>query len=424
MNAVTLDVKPLKAPVDAVARINVRGLAPQARIKLRLAGPDQKGKEFASWADFRAGGDGTVDVGRQAPLAGAYSGVDPMGLFWSMEPVEGKAAAFEARELDPLVFTLSAQIAGKTVAGVRVERFFWDKEWGILREAVEGEGLQGTLFYPGKGVHPGLLLLGGSDGGRHEANAALLAGHGFAVLDLPYFKLPGLPPELIEVPLEICRDGIEKLASHPAVAPGGVGVAGTSKGGELALLAAANFPEKVRALAAVVPSCVVWQALSERGRPPDKSSWTLGGRGLPYVHMKLKLGLFLPALFGRAVSLLPIYHEGLANAEEFARARIPVEKIPGPILLITGRDDRLWPSPGMCDRIVAELRERKFPYPCEHVSYPGAGHGFRPPYLPSNKETARGPILFGGKPADNARACREYWAKLIHFFSSSVGPAR
>jgi dienelactone hydrolase len=73
----------------------------------------------------------------------------------------------------------------------------------------------------------------------------------------------------------------------------------------------------------------------------------------------------------------------------------------------------------MCDRIVAELRERKFPYPCEHVSYPGAGHGFRPPYLPSNKETARGPIFFGGKPADNARACREYWAQLIRFFSSN-----
>ncbi len=47
---------------------------------------------------------------------------------------------------------------------------------------------------PESGPHPGVILLGGSDGGMHEPNAALLASYDYAVLALACFGMEGVPP--------------------------------------------------------------------------------------------------------------------------------------------------------------------------------------------------------------------------------------
>ena len=67
---------------------------------------------------------------------------------------------------------------------------------GVTRGEVRAHGLVATLCTPPGGPAPGVLLLGGSEGGRHANDAALLASHGFAVLALAYFGEPGVSREI------------------------------------------------------------------------------------------------------------------------------------------------------------------------------------------------------------------------------------
>jgi hypothetical protein len=59
-------------------------LAPGNTVRLEAAGKDQFGQAWRSQADFRADALGTIDLSRDAPVSGSYSGVSREGPFWSM----------------------------------------------------------------------------------------------------------------------------------------------------------------------------------------------------------------------------------------------------------------------------------------------------------------------------------------------------
>ena len=73
--------------------------------------------------------------------------------------------------------------------------------------------------------------------------------------------------------------------------------------------------------------------------------------------------------------IIDFYRAGIeqASPETIAAATIPVEEINGPILLLSGRDDNLWPSTELSERIVARLAEQGFGHPVEHKVYESAG---------------------------------------------------
>ena len=52
------------------------------------------------------------------------------------------------------------------------------------------------------------------------------------------------------------------------------------------------------------------------------------------------------------------------------RATIPVERINGPVLLISGEDDQMWPSRTLAEIAMERLRAHRHPYPDEHIAYP------------------------------------------------------
>ena len=82
--------------------------------------------------------------------------------------------------------------------------------------------------------------------------SALLAARGYAVLDLMYFGRDPLPRELIEIPLEYFAAGLDWLRSHPATSGVRIGVFGSSKGAEAALLVGTLDPN-VRAVWRIYP---------------------------------------------------------------------------------------------------------------------------------------------------------------------------
>lgn len=83
MTAVRIEL-PSGAPLmDEPISIRVSGLGSGQAVTLRLAAP-VRDRGAASYASFTAGVDGTVDLASCAANDGPYSGVDPMGLFWSL----------------------------------------------------------------------------------------------------------------------------------------------------------------------------------------------------------------------------------------------------------------------------------------------------------------------------------------------------
>ena len=66
-------------------------------------------------------------------------------------------------------------------------------------------------------------------------------------------------------------------------------------------------------------------------------------------------------------------------------AVIKVERISGPILLISSKMDTLWPSELAAKKITERLRENDFRYPCRHLSYDHGSHLFVPMEMKSAK---------------------------------------
>ena len=144
---------------------------------------------------------------------------------------------------------------------------------------VRDDGIVGNFGTPDSGgPFPGVLALGGSDGGTPDYFLNLLVPEGFACLALQYWGTSETQLTFSEIPLERVEQGLRWLTRHEGVnAPGGrVGIVGASRGAELALLIAATFPDLVGPVVAYTPSGVVWMGF-DFTLPPGttRSSWTL-----------------------------------------------------------------------------------------------------------------------------------------------------
>ncbi|MBE2224708.1 MAG: acyl-CoA thioesterase/BAAT N-terminal domain-containing protein, partial [Anaerolineae bacterium] len=238
-NEPTLDVQPAKALSDEPVTIQASGLEPGQLITLTASMSDDYNRKWQSSATFIADDDGEVDVAAQAPITGTYTTVDPMGLFWSMLPVYPIPSTdynyFANWYTVPRMVTVKAEVEGKQMATAYTERVRLNEDVNVT--TLTEEGLVGYLFTPAaEGTYPALLILGGSGGGIDSAKAAMLASHGYVTLALDYFGEPPLPVELSEIPLEYFKTAIDWLQAQENVDADKIGVVGTSRGGELALL--------------------------------------------------------------------------------------------------------------------------------------------------------------------------------------------
>jgi dienelactone hydrolase len=123
------------------------------------------------------------------------------------------------------------------------------------------------------------------------------------------------------------------------------------------------------------------------------------------------------------------YDAALENADAVAAATIPVERIRGPVLLLSGADDRVWPSSRLAQMAIERLDAHHHPYPYTHVSYAGCGHLLPLPHFPAATSTEhpllRRGVLLGGTRQANARASVDAWSRLLAFLGEHLGsPAR
>ena len=424
-----LSISPADALIDVPRRIAVDGLAAGEEVTLTSRTVRGPGVAWTASASFRADALGTLDLQRDAPLSGSYAGVSAMGLVWSQAPETPGAPreVFAAEPGAPLATDVCVLRHG--AAGLQaglVQRLAAE---GVTRSEVRESGLVGTLYLPAEpGPHPVVLVLNGSGGGINEPRAVLYASHGYAALALGYFKAPGRPDYISATPLEYFETALAWL--HRTLRPwqGFVAVSGQSRGGELALLLGSTFPQLVSAVIGYVPAALVHSAQNacdpKTGR--EGPAWIFRGQALPHLWQDNRTATWAPWDDGppprrHADALLT----ALQDPEAVERARIHVENIRGPVLLLSATDDGSWPS-SVYGRMVAERLARfGHPHAVEHLDFEGAGHSIVFPYVPTTQLVYAHPVsgrlsTTGGTPAANARADEASWAGVLRFLEQAL----
>lgn len=266
----------------------------------------------------------------------------------------------------------------------------------------------------GEGQFSGIIDLYGSVGGLCEYRASLLAGHGFAVLALAYFRFEDLPEYLSEVHLEYFEEAVTFMLHHPQVKGPNIGLLGVSKGGDLCLSMAAFLKDNITATV-LINACVA--------------------NTLVPLYYK---DMFIPSL-GYDPTKHKIMESGLLDfgdmwsnplEESNHQSLISLEKAQGPFLFIVGMDDHNWKSDVYariaCRRLQAHGKDRP-----QVIYYPESGHCIEPPYFPppiAFVQTVIGePVLYGGEPRAHSRAQLDAWQRIQTFFQKYLNgekPAR
>jgi dienelactone hydrolase len=399
--AQTIEVTPAHVLIDEPATVRVSGCQPGERLTIHAELVDGAAGHWASESEFIADSQGTIDTSREAPVAGSYKEISGMGPVWSMKPVHSKEGRYVPPR-DSGVQKIDFQLMrGKmVVSAAHLEQAAMAD--GIQRITVHDGSLRGVLFVPsGKGPHPGILVLGGSEGGMPSRRAAWFASHGYVALALAYFRFDDLPRELANVPLEYFGQAFVWMARRTEIDPNRLAVAGTSRGGELALQLGSLYTG-IKAVVAYVPANVRYPACCGIAAAQGPA-WTWKGNGLAFSR------------FGRGGRAM-----GVLGAE------IAVERTHGPILLVSGGEDGVWGSSTMTDAIVARLKREHFGYDVVRLNYPHAGHtAGHPEIVPSWQSWTRNPTSgrdtqMGGTPAGNAESGLDAAPKVLDFLARSL----
>lgn len=414
--------------IDVPRRIALAGLPAGAEVVIAAETP-RDGHLWRAEAVFRAGADGSIDLGRDAPVRGDYAGVSAMGLVWAQT---GEGELFPPDLSRPLETTLTADIGGERIASGRFSQILMAD--GVTRRPLAEEGLVGTLFLPaGAGPHPAIMILNGSGGGINEPRAALWASRGVVALALGYFGAPGLPQYISNTPLEYFARGLDWLRATVRPLNDFVAIAGQSRGGELALLLGATFPEKVSAVLGYVPSAFVHGGQAAADPAPglgrDGPCWTLNGKPLVHQWQDNATASWKP--YDEATDMrrnADAMRTALSDPVAMARARIPVERIAGPVLLLSGGDDGAWPSALYSLIVQSSLLAAGHPHEVTWKNWPEAGHSILFPHTPATRIAHRHPVsgiatTMGGTPAANAEANAGAWEAALSFVRRHGGQA-
>lgn len=193
------------------------------------------------------------------------------------------------------------------------------------------------LYVSDSDNQPLVVAFGGGSGGNDWERNYLkdkrdqFLARGFAVLAIGYFKTEQSPASLDRISLNAIADTILRIASrHPQIDTSRIILMGASKGGELVLNLASRFAQ-FKGVIALSTSHVSFPALTLAA---NTSSWYFNDQEVPYVPAPFKtIGPALQGDLHRAFEMM------LEDEKAVARAEIEVEKIKGPILLLSGTHD-------------------------------------------------------------------------------------
>lgn len=424
----TITVTPSDGLIDDPLEIRLSDFEPNEEVTIRAHTTDSLGQTWLSFGRFTTGGDGALSLTQQAPIFGTYERVDPRGLLWSMRVPNEPAKPFVADEL--YTVHINVQWNGTSVTSTAIKRRFIAPD--IVEHPVDEDDLVGVFFEPaGSGSHPAVLALHGTEGQVPWLLGAMLASHGYATLALQYFDptgKTGLPTSLVEIPLEYFEHAIDWVIDRQSVTGDQVGVIGPSIGGELTLLLGATF-SRIGVVVGYVPSTLVWE-----GPGGEQPMWTYEEKDIPFVPIEVNrdsvpnlIGAAVAGVRGRPVRVADLFRPSFddLDAESVKSGIIPVEEIDGSVLLISGKDDGIWPSTALSEIAIQRLDSHSHPYPYEHLAYENAGHIISIPSQPTAdwdifKVMPGVTLKAGGTAPGNAHAAADSWPRVLEFLAEGL----
>jgi len=229
-----------------------------------------------------------------------------------------------------------------------------------------------THLYQSDSINQPLVVAfgGGSGGNDWERNYLKsirnqFLARGYAFLAIGYFKTEDTPGSLDRISLNAIADTILHIARRtPRVDTSRIILMGSSKGGELVLNLASRF-NQFKGVVALSTSHVSFPAITISA---NTSSWQYNDEEVIYVPAPFKT--IVPAIKG---DLYGAFSMMLEDEGAVTQAEIKVERINGPILMLSGTEDDQWPSAEMSEQIVSRLTKNKFNHRYQHLSFAG-GH--------------------------------------------------
>ncbi|XP_043930021.1 acyl-coenzyme A thioesterase 1-like [Protopterus annectens] len=406
-HTVTVSILPgARCMFDEPVQVKVNGLSPKQEVTLKATLTDETGETYRSFAYYKADENGELDLNCSAAKGGSYSGVKPMGLFWSLAPQTPFKRLMKKNVLSP--YYVSIEVYNKAdlpLAKCINERWFIGE--GVTRTLVREGQIRATLFLPpGSGPFPGIIEMYGVGAHLLEHRACLLARHGFATLALAYYGYEDLPTNINEFHLEYFEDAVKYLLNHPKVKGPGIGVLGFSKSGDIALAMASFFPEICAA--ASINGCIA------------SITSVLHYKGMTIPALQYETSRIRPTASG-AYDILEAVDNPMEGTNQ--ASLIPIEKAHGHLLFVVGEDDRNWKSSFYASEAI-KLLEKHGKKNYTILSYPMAGHYLEPPYFPwcaASFHVVYGlPVLWGGDPWMHNAAQEDAWRKIQAFFQKHL----
>ncbi|XP_059547133.1 acyl-coenzyme A thioesterase 1 isoform X1 [Myotis daubentonii] len=410
--AATVTLEPAgRSRWDEPLRITVNDLARGQPVTLRTSLRDEKGALFRAHAFYSADDRGELDLARAPALGGSFAGLEPMGLFWAMEPEKPFLRLVKRDVQTPFAVELEVLDGHEPEGGRLLGRTVHERDFlapGVRREPVRAGRVRATLFLPPEpGPFPGIVDIFGVGGGLPEYRASLLAGKGFAVMALAYYGYEDLPKSIETLHLEYFEEAVNYLLNHPQVKGPGVGLLGISKGGDLCL-SMASF------LKGITAAVIINGSVANVGGALHYKEETLQPLGFDQNRIKVTKDGF--------ADIVDVLNSPLEGPDQ--KSFIPVERSESTFLFLVGQDDHNWKSEFFANEASKRLQAHGKEKP-QIICYPGVGHYIEPPYFPLCRASLHSllgtNVIWGGEPRAHAMAQVDAWKQLQIFFHKHLG---
>uniref|UniRef100_A0A3Q1HTH4 Acyl-CoA thioesterase 19 n=1 Tax=Anabas testudineus TaxID=64144 RepID=A0A3Q1HTH4_ANATE len=418
---VKLSVHPSRGLMDEKFVVLVQKVPPGSQLTVRAFHQCEDGHSWDAFGHYTADTSGTVNVAEDPSLGGTYSGVEQMGLMWSLRPVPGSQPGLRMRKVNvqtPMEVTILVYQGHQTegfvdqvpLATVVVER--WYMAPGVCRIPITEGGLTATLFLPSaSGLFPGVLDLWGGGGKLVEYRSALLASHGFASLALDYLT----PKITLETGKMVDNQYFEMayrvLQQHPQILSSRIAMLGLSLGTSITLrLAVYSQIIKLRCAVCISGSHVqpvngsVEDILTYLNRNTENSR---SNEKNEVIWRDLPLPLPTDTNF-----------------------KVDVGQIKCPLMLVVGEDDQNWPTYESAVDMKEMMEKAGNSHLLTFLSYPNAGHLIEPPYTPHTRASNFRTVilnnsmmilvLWGGETVAHSRAQEDAWRKILVFLRENL----
>uniref|UniRef100_A0A672FV02 Acyl-CoA thioesterase 19 n=1 Tax=Salarias fasciatus TaxID=181472 RepID=A0A672FV02_SALFA len=413
---VQLSVNPSRGLMDEKFVILVQNAPPGSELTVHALHQCDDGHGWDAFAHYISDATGRVNVSEDCSLGGTYSGIEPMGLLWSLRPVPGSKPGLRLRKKnvqEPMLVTVSVYEGHRKegfadlvpLASALVER--WYMAPGVRRIPVTEGGLTATLFLPpGLGPFPAVLDLWGGGGQLVEYRAALLASQGLAALAIDYLtaKIIKETGKMTTFKYFEVNTAYRYLEEHPQILGSRIAMLGLSFGTSVTLRMAV-YSKVMKLRCAVCISGIHMQPLDKE----MKDILRTFNENVANTRITEENHVILRDLS------LPITTDPLK--------KVDVGRLQCPLMLVVGEDDQNTAAQESANDMKEMMERAGNSHLLTVLSYPDTGHLIEPPYTPHVRASNFKPvnlneilmILWGGQTAAHSRAQEDSWKKILLF---------